>query len=211
MSEVSKLAKHAARGAGLSWGMADEAADATVWLSRYGLPGPLLLARLLQLNDHVACCELTASTLSGKWSAPSGRLCPLLAGATLSDCALRLKNGEGIEMAGLTDPLLLLPFAASVALENEQAVGLEWRDVLIVTDGHLLHISGDDSNVAAECVSSVKCRVQVMPVGKVPSETRAQIDARSWTVLSAFAQRTYAPATENSRLLGAGANLGDND
>ena len=35
--------------------------------------------------------------------------------------------------------------------------------------------------------------------------------ADRWSILSAFAQRTYAPATENSRLLGAGAGLGDDD
>jgi hypothetical protein len=29
--------------------------------------------------------------------------------------------------------------------------------------------------------------------------------------LEAFAQRTYAPATEASRMLGAGAGLSDND
>ena len=83
MSEVARLSQNAARGAGLAWGMADEAADATVWLARYALPGPMLLARLLQLNEHVASGELSPSTLSGVWSAPSGRLCPLLAGATL--------------------------------------------------------------------------------------------------------------------------------
>ena len=191
--------------------MADEAADATVWLAGYALPGPKLLARLLQLNDHVASSELSVSNLSGVWSAVSGRLCPLLTGATLSDCALQLKSGEGIEMAGVTDPLLLVPFAANVAVTNKQAVTVEWLGVTIFTDGHLLHISGDNSEVEAQCVSTVKCSVQKMPSGIAPSETRVQIDAGCWSVLSNFAQRTYAPATESSRLLGAGADLGGND
>ena len=211
MSEVANLSKNAARGAGLAWGMADEAADATVWLARYALPGPMLLARLLQLNEHVVSGELSPSTLSGVWSAPSGRLCPLLAGATLGDCALQFRNGESIEMAGVTDPLLLVPFAASVALTNEQAVAVEWLGVKILTDGHCLRIAGDYSEVEAQCVSSVKCSVQAMLVGNAPSETRVQIDTHCWSVLSAFAQRTYAPATESSRLLGAGAESGDND
>ena len=34
---------------------------------------------------------------------------------------------------------------------------------------------------------------------------------RSLFVLNTFAHRTYAPATEESRLLGAGAGLSDND
>ena len=211
MSEVSTLSKNAARGAGLGWGMAIEAAEATVWLARYALPGPTLLARLLQRNEYVASGALSPSTLSGVWSALSGSLCPLLTGATLSDCALRFESGEGIEMAGITEPLLLVPFAASVALTNKQAVGVEWRGVTILTDGHLLHIAGDQSDVEAQCVSSVKCSVQVMLDGNAPGETRVQIDAGCWSVLSAFAQLSYAPATELSRLLGAGAGSGDND
>ena len=191
--------------------MADEVADAIVWLSRYALPGPLLLARLLQLNDDVDTSQLTTTALTGVWSAPSGRLCPLLAGAALSDCALQLKSGERIEMAGMTDPLLLLPFAASAALLIEQAVGVEWLDVLMVTDGMSLNLTGNDANVTAECVSTVKCSVQAMGDGDAPTQTRVHMDADSWSILSGFAQRTYAPATESSRLLGAGTGLGDSD
>lgn len=210
MSEVSKLAKCAARGAGLSWGMADEAADATIWLAGYGLPGPKLLARLLQLNDNVATSDLSTKSLSGVWSAPSGRLCPLLAGAALNDSAQQLESGD-IDMAGVTDPLLLVPFAASVALANKQGMGLEWQGVSIVTDGTALHISGNDADVATQCVTSVKCGPRPMPAGNATSETRVNVDTHCWTVLSTFAQRTYAPATETSRLLGAGASLDDND
>ena len=37
------------------------------------------------------------------------------------------------------------------------------------------------------------------------------IAAETWSRLGAFAQRTFAPATEASRLAGAGAGLQDND
>ena len=41
--------------------------------------------------------------------------------------------------------------------------------------------------------------------------TRADFDAATWDRLDRFARRTYAPATEASRLKGAGAGLTDND
>ena len=40
---------------------------------------------------------------------------------------------------------------------------------------------------------------------------RADPDPNDWAALLAFAHRTYAPATEESRLRGAGAGLSDND
>ena len=44
-----------------------------------------------------------------------------------------------------------------------------------------------------------------------PHVTRATPDPVCWDTLNRFAHRTYAPATEESRLLGAGAGLSDND
>ncbi len=41
--------------------------------------------------------------------------------------------------------------------------------------------------------------------------TRAHVDFTDWQALDKFANRTYAPATEESRLKGAGSNLSDND
>jgi len=41
--------------------------------------------------------------------------------------------------------------------------------------------------------------------------TRATPDAEHWATLNRFAHHTYAPASEASRLLGAGAGLSDND
>ncbi|MDG1258191.1 MAG: DUF3726 domain-containing protein, partial [Paracoccaceae bacterium] len=42
-------------------------------------------------------------------------------------------------------------------------------------------------------------------------QSRAVIDVKTRTCLEEFAQRTFAPATEASRLAGAGAGLSDND
>ena len=44
-----------------------------------------------------------------------------------------------------------------------------------------------------------------------PQTQRADVDANTLATLNAFAHRTYAPATEASRLKGAGAGLSDND
>jgi len=45
----------------------------------------------------------------------------------------------------------------------------------------------------------------------VPEDLRSRCSDETVNALSAFAARTYAPATEESRLAGAGAGLSDND
>ena len=47
-NEVDALAKKAAKGAGMPWGLAAEAGKATRWLADRGLPGPAVLADLLE-------------------------------------------------------------------------------------------------------------------------------------------------------------------
>ena len=58
--------------------------------------------------------------------------------------------------------------------------------------------------------------VPAAPVNKLgppstPGAPIAPVDATSWSRLAVFAQRTFAPATEASRLSGAGAGLSDNN
>ena len=55
LNEIETLSRKAARGAGLSWGLAEEAGKATRWLAAAGLPGPQVLAATPgRLNDFLA-------------------------------------------------------------------------------------------------------------------------------------------------------------
>ena len=70
LNEIESLCKKAARGAGLSWGLAEEAGKAARWLSAHGLDGPGVLAR--------SCDRMTAVPTSNwpRMSAPSPGRCP---------------------------------------------------------------------------------------------------------------------------------------
>ena len=83
LNEVEALSRKAARGAGLSWGLAEEAGRATRWLVVHGLPGPeVLLAALTRLDGlpHEARAPLDG------WQARD-TLCPVTTGAALADTA----------------------------------------------------------------------------------------------------------------------------
>jgi len=201
LNEVEATARKAARGAGYSWGLAEEAGKATRWLCAQGLDGCASLAALLQEPRH-AIPQLNP----GIWSAP-GVLCPLVTGAALSDFAAQLTEGP-IRIVDVAHPQLLLPFAAGTARQMGTVLTLACDDLVAHTDGagvDLIRIPSPPGT------SDVTVSMDGTMTGALPKQTRATPDPAIWDVLTAFAARTYAPATDASRRLGAGAGLSDND
>lgn len=213
MNEIEAMGRRAARGAGLDWGIAEEAGKAVRWLAGHGLPGPDLLADLLARNAGLGYQSLRPVWIDGVWQAQSGWLSALVAGAALADRAHELGRGRVFELGPTAAPLLLAPYAASVARATRQAVELAWPGVtLTITPDGGLAARGAGASVAARSAERVRCqRCAEPPATAPPGHSRCVVDAGSWRQLDALAHRTYAPATEASRLAGAGAGLSDND
>ncbi len=212
LNEIEAHAKRAARGAGLSWGMAEEAGRATRWLASHDLAGPALLSDVLTKNDGLPHESIAPVSLDGAWHAPAGDLCPLAAGTALNDCADRLAKGQPVRMTDVSYPLLMLPFAAWAAIHLKEPVQVRWRNLRIDTDGEEVWISDPKSEVNAGRVAQLTCQIarRRTDAGARPC-LRGNITPDVWKKLDAFAQRTFAPATAASRLLGAGAGASDND
>ncbi|MEX0349870.1 MAG: DUF3726 domain-containing protein [Paracoccaceae bacterium] len=203
LNEMEALAKRAARGGGYSWGLAEEAAKATRWLSARGLDGGLALAEVLEQEFANSLPDHTPGDLEGLWQS-SAALCPLLAGVTLSDGADRLARGP-IEMRHVVQPVLVLPFAANAARRLEGPVTVTSGAWTAITDG---------TELSAPDTSPNQAKTLQVEFGGTVSEPRARQTRASpaaQALLNRFAHRTYAPATEESRRLGAGAGLSDND
>ncbi|MEQ9695600.1 DUF3726 domain-containing protein [Shimia sp. SDUM112013] len=187
LNEVEAMAKRAARGAGYSWGLAEEAAKATRWLCAQGQDGVGVLAVLLEAR-------------------PAPESCPIAQGAHLSDCAARIPV-DGFSVVNLVQPLVLLPFVAMAARRLQTVLTVECSGARAITDGAALWME--------EALPDIAPRIRVMAAGTAqsdgPKATRARPDPAAWAILDSFAHRTYAPATEESRRLGAGAGLSDND
>ncbi|MGC1496821.1 MAG: DUF3726 domain-containing protein [Sulfitobacter sp.] len=212
LNEIEALSKRAARGAGLSWGIAEEAGKAARWLASHDLPGVELLAHVLVQNDDIALRDLTPTSLEGIWKSPGGTMCPLLAGASLNDCAQRLLTGQAIEMTGVSHPLIVLPFAAWAAIHIETGVALTWVNVRLETDGFGVWIDGPQDQISTTMPVELTCtRAENRTDPAQPPAQRGIAQVAAWDMLNSFAHRTYAPATEESRNLGAGAGTSDND
>ena len=220
LNETEALIKRAARGAGLPWGLAQEAAFAGRWLAACDLDGPWLLAGLLEQNTDIPLSNLTPETDGLDWHGPGDHLCPLICGTALSDAASHWQgrhNWADIVITGVSHPLLMLPFVASLALRANMTFSLEWEGVRVASDGNKVSVSGPKDAVNTFARVRVTCRA-TSQVGTALSELvkpalRAQLTEKCYQQLSHLAWLTLAPATQQSRDQGAGAGSGlkDND
>lgn len=205
LNEIEAMAKRASRGAEYPWGLAEEAGKATRWLCAQHLDGCAELAGLLEADFAKSLRTHTPVALDVYWQG-EGMLCPLGTGAILSDFAAHVAQ-QPVILHNVMQPTLMLPFAAYTARRVGGCVTVTCDAIAAVTDGHGLSMVKPFPNHAAT--------LMVQAGGTVENQStlasRATPAPEIWTTLNRLAHRTYAPATEESRLLGAGAGLSDND
>ncbi len=205
LGETKTLAVKAASGSGMSWGLAEEAGFAVHWLQRRGAPGLRALAALLewQAESPEDCLPIRHFSEVG---GPTGVLNPIELGARLIDKNQCSGSGPG----KLYQPLLLAPFIATVA--SSRGCKLKWGEVSILLNGGSMQTSVNPEALltghATCCVSAIND--DAFSPGRL-HERVPDSEADAIARLGFFAARTYAPATESSRLAGAGAGLNDND
>ena len=205
LGEIGALATKAARGSGMDWGLADEAGYAVKWLQRRQLPGAAALCRYLSWR------QAGKITVWPDDTARNGHYCPIATGAAYGDGVF----GDEVQFARVRTPLLLVPFIAlraansPVCLSMGNAVfavtrdkfGFSKNDTAILMDASACQICAASDDELPEMITNANAAIS-----RVPVTASACI-----TVLNSFAKNTYAPATEASRLAGAGAGLDDND
>jgi len=202
MNEVEALARKAARGAGFSWGLAEEAGRAVRWLASVSLPGPETLATRLERGS----CG-TPLIKGAVWTAEAGPLCPLIAGAALADRAEAVAYGDGGTLRQVAEPLLLVPFVAAIAAQTGTALRVDWPEGAFA-------FAADARGASVSLTGPADVRVSAGTGPDLPllaCQLRYVMPAATSDLLAAYAHRTYAPDTEASRLSGAGAGLSDND
>ncbi|WP_294609088.1 DUF3726 domain-containing protein [Roseovarius sp.] len=213
LNEIEGLSRKAARGAGLSWGLAEEAGKATRWLCAAGLPGSEALAGLLRRNDGAEYDALCPLGETGTWAARGGALCPLISGAAICDRASQIAKGEALELGETSFPLLLLPYVAAAAQSSDTPLKIEWPGVTVTFADQARISLSQQGALTPESVATVRITAAATLEEGTPLDhvTRGNIEPGIAQVLTGFAHRTYAPGTPESRLAGAGAGLSDND
>lgn len=185
-SELRLLITKAARGAGLSWGLAEEAGWAADWLARARMPA----------------AEWAADWLA---AACAGRPDPVTAGVALADAAAGCDRGftGGPVPEGLTAPGYLLPFLHRIAIRHG---AVDLSDGV----GHAATVLPDGAVRFGPVWAPVAIGWRLHPAQIPVPTTRVQTPASVVECLEGLALRTTVPASATSRR-DAGSALSDND
>ncbi len=203
LNEAEVMATKAAWGAGRPWGLAQDAGRAMSTLEAMRLPGAASLLDVLIATDGVPCEKLRPVSTQSEWWQADRPMCPALVGAFISDLG---RQSEVVKLRQVHAPLLLVPFCL-MAFDN---VVFNWSGCSIRSSDEGFFVHGALNAKVADQVSIDKCE----PADEVTHRWQpgaVDIADEIWEALSAFAHRTYVPASEASRLKGAGAGLTDND
>lgn len=210
-NETESLCYKAARGAGLPWGLAEEAAWAAGWLAGHGVDAASALLR--RFRDDDVTKALLAVDQAHVRAVGGGRLCPIRIGTALLD-RFGADTGPAIDLQldAAAEPVLLLPFLARISTASRKAIRIDLHGVSLVLAG------GEPTDPAAVSrLATFACgSVRIVQAPDIATPAR-RIAARPATpgpvlrALEALALRTTVPATEASRTGGAGAGISDND
>jgi hypothetical protein len=213
-NETESLCMKAARGAGFSWGLAEEAGFAAGWLAAQGIDGTApLLALLTEKLAQPAESGRPRPTPAHWRCMGDGPLCPITTGAALVDSALLIDGPFTCEtrLDPVGTPLLLLPFLARAAQICGKSLMIDGQngDVLITGNGVF------DRSAAASWIGqgSMTMTIRTGPGAQSLQVEQARLPAISLAILNgldALALRTTVPATDASRR-GAGSATTDND
>lgn len=183
LNEIEMLVRKAVRGAGYDWGLAEEAGKAARRLALAGHDAVAAFLALCERFDGSTHAERAPTSLAGVWQAPGGLLCPLTAGAALSDL-----TPPSLETGPMAVPLIFAAIA--------EAAGYALDCDALLQPG----------------TTRTACRPGPHPPQPPPIPAGIEVDAALWDRLDRFARRTYVPASLQSRVAGAGTGaMVDND
>ncbi len=203
------MARLAARGAGLSWGLAEDAGLAAGWLAARGLPFAAAFASRAR-GDF--CAPDENKILRGELtpSVAGEMLCPFAAGTLIGDLS-RVRLRWRISRAAR--PLILAPFVAIAAAAANRCMKIQWGGAVLITDGENAAVVRNENIAAALADARISPCSPPRDFAAIaaPVSEQCAVAAREWKKLNALAARTFVAATAESRLRGAGAAAKDGD
>ena len=198
LNELQAECRKATRGAGLSWGTAEETGQAVAWLAERGINA---VPALLDCLDRGA---------GQAWADD-----PIRIGIIIADQARHLAAGASLTVAQIHQPVLTLPFLALASRLTGTTMTLSHADGIWSASAAGITSSVLTAAAESSTIQAVTCgAAEHSPIAadQLPRRMfRLDLEEVLWQRLQALAHHTYVPATEQSRLLGAGAGVTDND
>ncbi|RUX32457.1 DUF3726 domain-containing protein [Mesorhizobium sp. M2A.F.Ca.ET.042.01.1.1] len=187
LNEVETLSAKAARGAGFSWGLAEDVGRAA---RRIAVEDDKWGQAMLSLAEHAQSFEPPSPARAARWRsgqtdvAIGGPLCPIRTAALLLDEPLPA-SAMPLTILDVGLPVWLDAMLRRSAMRVARPAGLATR---------------------ADVVIDNRAETEQPATGR-----RGAIDDRTLAALNSFAARTYVPESERSRLRGAGGGRVDDE
>ena len=211
-NELEATMRKAFRGAGYHWGEAEEAGKAAVWLARRGFPvADACLALLTAASGELAALRPLVSGM--KWTSGGREICPILSGIALADGTVRIEAGATIVLERLRDPILFVPFLSHAAHDSGFQLTLVTQDLEAMASGLSVDVTHSSGRASLPGIATLLVQESHQAASPYTGESRrpVEISPDCWNELNRFAARTYVPATDHSRIAGAGAGAGQDD
>ena len=188
LNEYEALCKKAARGSGMHWGQSEEVGKAARFLGTYGLDDGRLVLRAIK----------TFGPRNALWLGPA-----------LCDEGWDFE--EPLVIRGIEAQALMLPFLHMMVPNRNVSLCITWdRFDAIVSSAGIYCILCDglyeDGALDISISKTSRSKNEVLC-----AQSRVDIPKDILDRLNSLAFKTYAPATEESRLKGAGAGFSDNN
>ncbi len=206
-NELDSLVRKAARGAGLPTGHANAIATASVWLARRQFPVCEIVSRAVLGGMSASDVDRGSNAINFR-NARSA-----VDGPAAIDLAIAADTGTDIMLQQLDEPALLLGLAGDAADAHQIGFTISGGEQAYevgpragISPGHFMLTSGSDV-----VLSAIANTTAGSAAGYATRYDPAAVGDAGWDDLTALAAKTYVPASDQSRLKGAGAGLTDND
>ncbi len=200
LSEIDTTSKRATRGAGFSWGIAEEVGKNMRLLELYGLPGIKNLNKFLKDYKEKKFQKITL--ISENNNANKYPFCPIILGTNFIDQVNLLDKKNNIQISNVAFPILFLPFAsrASEIVGKKIFLKIEEKEFLLNLN---------------QSIYSNYLKNEVLEIGNTINisfiENNNSFDENEWKELYKLSEDTFVEESESLKIGAAGAGLTDND
>ena len=200
LSEIDTTSKRAARGAGFSWGIAEEVGKNMRLLELFGLPGIKNLNQFLK--DYKEKQFQKVTLISDTNNTNKYPFCPITLGVNFIDQVNLLDKKTNIQISNVAFPLLFLPFVsrASEMIGKRIFLKIEEKEFLLNLNQSIY------SNYLKNEILKVCNTINISFI-----ENSNSFNENEWKELYKLSEDTFVEETESLKISGAGAGLTDND
>ena len=200
LSEIDTTSKRAARGAGFSWGIAEEVGKNMRLLELFGLPGIKNLNQFLKDYKEKQFQKITL--ISETNNSNKYPFCPIILGTNFIDQVNLLDKKNNIQISNVAFPILFLPFVcrASEIIGKKIFLKIEEKEFLLNLNQSIY------SNYLKNEVLEICNTINISFI-----ENNNSFNENEWKELYKLSEDTFVEETESLKIGAAGAGLTDND